>query len=197
MVWGELAKDAEESNRFDREKWIGIYIGILAVVLAICSMGGDNAAKEATLKNIAASNTWAFFQAKNMRRQLLRIEVDDLSIKLATDKTLTDTDKTLITGKIDEYKKVIADLTSDTKGEGLDQLWQKGKDLEAARDVAMAQDPYFDYAAALLQIGIVLASVAIIAEGSFLLIVSLILGAAGSFLTFNGFTLWATLPLLG
>ena len=52
----------------ERNKWIGVYIGVLAVLLAICGMGGGNAAKDATRANIEASNTWAFFQAKNMRR---------------------------------------------------------------------------------------------------------------------------------
>jgi len=197
VAWDELGRSAADANQRDRDKWIAAYIGLLAVVLAVCSMGGDNASKEATLRNIEASNTWAFFQAKNMRRHVLRVENDAWAIKLATDKSLIDADKALITAKVDEYKKQIDILTKDDKGEGLDQLWQKGKDLEAARDVAMKQDPYFDYAAALLQIAIVLASVSIISGGTLLLAISGALGAAGMFLTFNGFTLAYTLSFIG
>ena len=73
MAWDELGRMAEEDNNRDRERWIGVWIGALAVILAICSMGGNNAGKDATLKNIEAANTWAFFQAKNMRRQAVRM----------------------------------------------------------------------------------------------------------------------------
>ena len=197
MVWDELSRDAADDNQRARDKLIGVYIGILAVILAICSMGGDNAAKEATLRNIEASNTWAFFQAKNMRRQLLRIEVDEMELKLATDETLSEGDKGLYAAKLADYKKLIDTLTSDDKGEGLDQLFDKGKALEAARDQAMRQDPFFDYGSALLQIAIVLASIAIISGGTALLGVSGLLGAAGILMTINGFTLAVPLPFLG
>lgn len=57
MAFEALGRAAEEDNQRDRDRWIGVYIGILAVILAICSMGGDNAAKEATRNNIAATDT--------------------------------------------------------------------------------------------------------------------------------------------
>jgi hypothetical protein len=38
-------------------KWVGVYIGVLAVLLAICNVGGANAAKDATRTNIEAANT--------------------------------------------------------------------------------------------------------------------------------------------
>ncbi|MFY8080120.1 MAG: DUF4337 family protein, partial [Limnohabitans sp.] len=40
-------------------------ISILAMVLAIASLGGSNAMKEATQENILAANAYAFYQAKN------------------------------------------------------------------------------------------------------------------------------------
>lgn len=197
MVWDELRRDADDENRRDRDRWIGVYIGILAVILAICSMGGDNASKEATLRNIEASDTWAFFQAKNMRRQMLRLEVDELNIKLAAEPGMPEAAKTLVTNKLADYSKVIDQLTSDDKGEGLDQLFEKGKALEKERDRAMTQDPYFDYGSALLQIAIVLASISLITGGTSLILGSLVLGGIGTLLTINGFTLSFVVPLIG
>ncbi len=81
--------------------------------------------------------------------------------------------------------------------EGLDELFQRGKALEATRDIAMRQDPYFDYAQALLQIAIVLASVAIITKGTAILIASGLVGLAGTLLMLNGFTLAVAVPGLG
>jgi hypothetical protein len=61
----------------------------------------------------------------------------------------------------------------------------------------MAKDPYFDYGQALLQIAIVLASIAIVAGGSMLLMMSLVLGVSGAVLTLNGFVMLVSLPFVG
>ena len=59
-----MGREAERENSRRRDKLVGVYIGILAVVLAISSLGGNNADQDATQQNIAASNIWGFFQAK-------------------------------------------------------------------------------------------------------------------------------------
>lgn len=198
MVWDELGREADEENQRDRDKWIGVYIGVLAVILAICSMGGGNATKDATLKNIEASNTWAFFQAKHMRRHVLRLAADDLALTMLSNPALPVEARTAIESKIADYKKQDAELTSNPKtNEGLDELWARGKALEAERDLAMQRDPYFDYGEALLQIAIVLGGVAIISGGSFLIATSAVMGALGSLMTLNGFTLLLGIPFIG
>ena len=196
MVWDELSQIAEGENQRDRDKRIGVFIGILAVILALSSMGGDNAVADASNKNIEAANTWAFFQAKNMRRHVLRMQTEELDLKLQAEPNMPEAAKAAITKTIAAYKDQDQKLTSDpaTK-EGLDQLWEKAKALEAERDVALRRGPYFDTASACLQIAIVLASVAIISGGSLLLGVSALLGVVGAVLTFNGFTL--AVPLMG
>jgi len=203
MVWDELGRDAEAENIRDRDRWIGVYIGLLAVLLAVCAMGGGNAAADATMKNIEASNTWAFFQAKNMRRHVLRVELDDLSLRLLAEPDLTPEGRAAIEAKIADFRLQDGVLTIGDQAkpadqrEGLDQLFEKGKRLEAERDLAMRRGPYFDYGQALLQIAIVLASISIITRGTVLLAVSGVLGAAGAFLTLNGFTLALAIPGFG
>ena len=71
-------------DKDERSKWVGVYIGVLAVLLAICNVGGANATKDATHSNIAAANTWAFFQAKNIRRNSIGLAADDLELMLAS-----------------------------------------------------------------------------------------------------------------
>jgi hypothetical protein len=191
-VMERLKSDSEARN-----KWVGVYIGILAVLLAVCGVGGENAAKDATRTNIEASNTWAFFQAKNIRRHNLRVTIDDLEIRL-TEPGLSPATREAITKKIAEYKGTVQRLTSEPdKQEGLDELLVKGKALEAERDVALRKDPYFDWSQALLQIAIVLASVHLIVGNMPLLAMSGGLAALGILLMLNGFTLIASLPLLG
>lgn len=195
MALDEIASRDDAKPSTSRDKLIGVYIGILAVTLAICSMGGGNAAKDATLKNIEASNTWAFFQAKNARRQGLRLQADQLELSLESQPAIADDVKAKFTARIAEYRAQDAKLTSDPeKKEGLDELWEKGKSLEAERNEALQRDPYFDYGEALLQIAIVLASIAIIAGTNALLFGSFVLGALGAIATFGGFTLVFPLP---
>ena len=47
MAWDELGRDADRENSRHRDRLVGVYIGILAVVLAICSLGGSNAQQDA------------------------------------------------------------------------------------------------------------------------------------------------------
>lgn len=198
MVWDELKRDAQAENKGERDKLIGVFIAILAVILAICATGGSNASKEATLKNIEASNLWAFFQAKNMRRHVLRVQVDDLELRLLAEPEMPEAARSAITAKIAQYREQEKLLTSEPKTqEGLDELFKRAKALEADRDRAMRQDPYFDYGQALLQIAIVLASVALISTGNVAILASLVLGALGALLTLNGFTLALTVPFIG
>ncbi len=180
-----------------RDRLISVYIAVLAVVLAICALGGNNATKEAMGKNIEVANTWAFFQAKNMRRHTLRLQIDDLETFLATQPGLDDTARTTISETIARYRQQDTLLTSEpATGEGLDELFAKAKRLEAERDVALERDPYFDYGQAVLQIAIVLASVAIISGGSTLLVASALLGLLGGIFTVNGFTMLWQLPFI-
>ena len=74
-VLDRLKADKDELN-----KWVGVYIGVLAVLLAICNVGGANAAKDATRANIEASNTWAFYQAKTIRRTSYTLAADELEL---------------------------------------------------------------------------------------------------------------------
>jgi hypothetical protein len=198
MAFEDLGRDADRENSKGRDKLLGVYIAILAVILAICSLGGSNAQQDATQQNIAASNVWAFFQAKNARRQALRLHADEFDVMLKSTPAMPDDARKSIEEKIAGYKEQDKLLTSDPKGgEGLDELFNKGKSLEAQRDQSLQRGPYFDYGQALLQIAIVLASVAIISGGNLVLISSFVIGALGAVATVGGFTLAFPLPFAG
>jgi hypothetical protein len=187
----------EGGDKDDRSRWVGVYIGVLAVLLAICNVGGANATKDATHSNIAAANTWAFFQAKNIRRNAIGLAADDLELMLAAQPAVPDDVKKRFAEKIQAYRAQYQALTTDpVKQEGLDELFVKGKLLEMERDVALRKDPYFDWSQALLQIAIVLASVHLIIGNVWLLGLSGALGALGTLLMFNGFMLVVRLPFL-
>ena len=194
----DVSEVTEKTGSDRRSRWIGVYVGVLATLLAICTLGGGNATKDATRANIDAANTWAFFQAKNIRRSIYAVAADDLDLLLKANPGIPADAVTAMQAKIQAYRADVARFTSDKKsGEGLDELWSKAREIEKERDQALRRDPYFDVAQAMLQIAIVLASVALIANANVLLYFSALLGLVGSLLMANGFTLIAKLPFLG
>ncbi|MCZ7593906.1 MAG: DUF4337 domain-containing protein [Hyphomicrobium sp.] len=198
MAFKDLAEAIEDTGKKHRDRMIAVYIGVLAVLLAISGVGGGNATKEATARNIEASNTWAFFQAKNIRRHQLRLQITEFEALLAGQPALPEAARAMIEENIAKYRKDEVRLGSEPDtGEGLKELLVKGKVLEEQRNRAMLEDPFFDYGQALLQIAIVLASVAIITGGTSLLVLSGVLAALGAAATLNGYLLFWVPPLGG
>ena len=186
------------SDKDERNKWIGVYIGVLAVLLAICGVGGGNATKDSTRANIEAANTWAFFQAKNMRRNAIQLAATQLELTAAAQAGLPADVRKQFEDKIKDLRAQVQLPTTDpVRKEGLDELFTKAKALEVDRDVALRKDPYFDWSQALLQIGIVLASVHLIIGNMTLLGLSGALSFLGLLLMINGFTLAVNMPFLG
>jgi hypothetical protein len=188
-----------EKTRDSFKQRAAVTIAFFAMLLAITSLGGSNAGKEAVNNNVLASNYWNFFQAKNMRQTSFALAADQLELRLAqNDPALSPEAQAALKAKAEAYRKTVARYESepDTR-EGKKELIARAKEHEAARDHALKQDPYFDYAEALLQIAIVLISVAIVADLAWLSFVGGALGILGGLLTLNGFFLFVNLPFLG
>jgi hypothetical protein len=198
MKADEAAEMMDQEKTKDRFKQrAAVAIAFFAMMLAITGLGGNNATKEALNSNIMASNYWNFFQAKNMRQTAYVLAADQFELAWANDPALSPETKAELKKKLDGYRKTIAryDSEPDTR-EGKKELIQRAKEYEKQRDHALKQDPYFDYAEALLQIAIVLISVAIIADLVWLSFFGGAIGLIGSLLTLNGFTLWFEIPFL-
>jgi hypothetical protein len=197
------ADEAAEMMDKDKEqdlfkKRAAIAIAVCAMLLAICGLGGQNATKEALNENILASNFYNFFQAKNMRQTTYILAANELELAWSNDPALPAEAKAALRAKIEDYKKTIARYESEPETqEGKKELLVRAREHEEKRDHALAQDPYFDYAEALLQIAIVLISVSIIAEQVWLAFMGGGLGIIGAFLTLNGYLLLVKIPGLG
>lgn len=197
----EAAEDAAK-DRF--RNGAALWIAILAVLLAIGSLGGGNVAEDMVNSNIEASDTWAFYQAKNVRQTVNKVAADELETQLLIHgKSMDPAARAAIQKRIDDYRATVERYESEpdpeapddpTRGEGKKELRAKAESLTKQRDRAIEQDPNFDYAEVFFQIAIVLASVAILAMSRPVLWGSFLAGAIATLLTVNGYLLLFKLP---
>ena len=186
--------DAERARDTFKQR-AAITIAIFAMILAICGIGGSNAGKEALNNNVLASNYFSFFQAKNMRQTATELAADELELGWLNDPTVPEATRQAMRQRLEQYRKTIARYESEPETrEGKKELIARAREHEEKRDHALKQDPYFDYAEALLQIAIVLISVAIVADLAWLAFFGGAIGILGTLLTINGFYLLVEIP---
>ena len=171
---------------------VALTTAIFAVILAVSSLGGNNAMKEMLLAQQQASDQWAFYQAKNIREHFYRSQKQQLELDLLEKETLKP-----------EVRKRYAELLQQTTREEArynvekKEIEKEAKHLEHERDINRGKDPYFDYAEVLLQIAIVMSSIAILAHSRLMFGFSLVSATLGALLAANGFLMIVRLPFFG
>lgn len=146
----ELHENAEHAKEpFD--KMVAVTMAIIAALLAVDGVMAHLLTTEELLLQSKASDQWSYYQAKSIRRYNSEIAADvargfheeaaDLVLKYK--------------GNIEKYKKE-ADEVSD-----------KAKEFEAESRMKGDQAHRLDYGEVFLELGIVLASLAILAKRSF------------------------------
>jgi hypothetical protein len=186
--------EGRTADRF--KKLTAIYLGVVAMLLAIASLGGANATKAMLNANIQASDTYAFYQAKYLRQTTYRLVADQLEAVLATQADLAPQRRDKIAQEVARYRQRADGFESEPKtGTGKQELLAKARSWEQKRDRAARQDPNFDLAEALFQIAIVLGAVSIVADARWLVGLSSVLTALAVLLTLNGLFLLVELPL--
>ena len=184
---------APNHDRFRR--LTAVYVGVVAMLLAISALGGAEATKEMLNANIHASDTYAFYQSKYIRQVLLQTAAEELELTAAASGSLEPEQRARVDQLVKRYRDTALRYESEpATGEGKKELMARANRWEHARDKAAARLPNFEYAEALFQIAIVLGSVAIVAASPWLLGLSGVLAACGLALTINGYLLLVPLP---
>ncbi|WP_431016170.1 DUF4337 domain-containing protein [Bradyrhizobium pachyrhizi] len=155
----EHAEHAEHAS--GENKKIALLIAVIALCLALSETLGKGAQTESISKNVEASNLWAFFQAKSIRRTAVQTAAEQGKLNLAT--TTDEAARAALQKQIDDWQKTAARYRSEPEtGEGSEQLSERAKHAEHERDEATAKYHHFELASAAFQIAIVLASATII-----------------------------------
>jgi hypothetical protein len=180
---GHEKKPAENQN-----KKIALLISIIALLLAVSETLGKSAQTVGIELNIKASDAWNFFQAKTIRQTTLRTAAEALAIEVAA--RPDDAYKAAMTKQVEAWNATVKRYDSDPKEkDGRKELRAQAEQYERERDKAMARYHNYELGSAAYQIGIVLASAAVITG-----MIALAYGAAGVAgvgLIFTGFGLFA------
>jgi hypothetical protein len=156
MEQADQAKEASNENRK-----IALLIAVIALCLALSETLGKGAQTESIAKNVEASNLWAFFQAKSIRRTTVQTAAEQARLGLGA--AGDDAAKAAVQKQIDDWQKTAARYRSEPETkEGTEQLSERAKLAEEERDLAQAKYHHYELASAAFQIGIVLASASII-----------------------------------
>jgi flagellar motor protein MotB len=179
-----------ESASFNKR--VALVISVLALFLALSETMGKSAQTAALNFQIEASNLWNFFQAKNIRRTATLVAAEQTKLDIPS--TADEAQKAAKQKQVDEWTKVAARYRSepeagDGKGEGTVELSKRAIEEQHKRDLSLARYHHYEVASAAFQIGIVLASAAVITGMAILVWLAAGLGLVG--LAFTGIGLFA------
>ena len=180
-----------KAKRFTRR--VALATALYAVILAITALGGNYSMKEMLLAQQEAANQWAFYQAKNMRENLYKIQRSNLEADLEERAGhLRPEARARLESRIKKAGDEEARYAREKK-----EIEGEARKAEHERDLNKKRDPYFDFAEVLLQISIVMGSIAILSSSRPVFCFSLAVAAVGAILSFNGFTLLFRVPFMG
>ena len=170
----EHLEHAAEGHEGKGHSRAALTIAVMAAALALTEFVAKDAQMEYLTNHIAASDTWAQYQAKSVRRTVLSAEAAMLqSLPAANDPGV---------------QKRIADalanaerMHSEPGADGMDQLAEKAHAEEHLRDHEMHRTHELEIASSGLQISIVLASISVVVDLPLFMIASIVLGIASAF----------------
>jgi len=158
-------------------KKIALLISVMALLLALAEMFGKSAQTEGISFNIKASDSWNFFQAKTIRQTTLRTAAQALALEAAT---APDQARAALLKQADDWMNTVARYESDpVEKDGRKELRAQAEAYEHQRDTQLARYHHYEFASAAYQIGIVLASAAVITGIMALVYAAIGLGVIG------------------
>jgi len=146
------------------DKRVAASMAIIAALLAIVSVGAHIYTTEELLAQQQASDQWAYYQAKDIRRYDSEIALDVLK---ATKNDSIDKRLQHYNDNAERYDKERAEIQN------------KARELEAERDLHQKQAFRLEFGEIFLEVGIVLASLSILIKAPAIWYASLLSAIAG------------------
>jgi hypothetical protein len=182
----EHAEHAEHASHSNKK--IALVIAVLALFLSFSETLGKSSQTAAITYNVATNDLWSFFQAKTIRATILTTAAEQAQVE--ADRTTDADGRAKLLKLVEGWKKTVARYNDEPEtGEGRKQLVERAKQAEEKRELALARYHQYEFASAAFQIGIVLASSAVITGIVALAYLAGLVGIGG--LGFMALGLWA------
>jgi hypothetical protein len=137
-------------------KKVALVIAVLALFLAISETLSKAYQTEVITKQVEASNLWAFFQAKSIRKTSTEVALHTAQISPQADDPKVVEQMKKWAGAVKRYD------TEPETGEGRKELAERAKKAQALGELANHKYHNLEISSGVLQVAIVLASSAII-----------------------------------
>ncbi len=172
----ELQEHAEEGRHDTTLAPVSLTMAILAVLVALVTLLGHRAHTEELLLQNKATDHWAYYQAKNIRRHTYELFLDLLSVGEAKNNQRAEIVQKKYEHEIERYKDEQKEIEAEARK------------LEKETDLARRKADRFDLGEGFLEAGLVIASITLLTRrrifwkfGMLLGLVGVIVAAAGLF----------------
>jgi hypothetical protein len=160
------------------ETWITRTTAILAVVAAISSGRWGACNLQAILEQGKVNDTWAYYQSKSMKQHEAE-QTRDLAAALSSGSSPNQ-------AALEQLKQQMADEAKREEQDKNDQQ-QAALDFQKSRDHYVESSFWFEISFAVLQLGVILCTIASGARHKLPWTVGVVLGVCGLLLLINGF----------
>jgi hypothetical protein len=162
----ELEEQAEEAAQHNLAP-VTVTMAILAVLVAAVSLLGHRAHTEEMLAQTKATDHWAYYQAKEIRRRNYELFVDEMSVFALQKSEQADKIKQKYEKEIERYKEEGQDIQADAR--------KAEEEVAAERHHAN----YFDLGEVLLEAALVICSITVLTRKRFFWYLGSALGLVG------------------
>jgi len=156
---------------------VSVTMSILAVLVACVTVLGHRAHTEELSREIQAASRWTQYQAKSIRQNEAENTSDIVALVASLDKEKGESLKRKYEAKVQHYTSDKSDVSKEAK------------DLEAERDRAAHKADRFDGGENLIEIGLVICSITLLAKKKFFWFSGMAVAAAGLAVALTGFLL--------
>ncbi len=171
----ELQENAEHARTNPSLAPISVTMAILAVCVAVVSLMGHRSHTEELMMQNRATDQWAYYQAKNIRRHNYEMGVDLLSLVEFKDKEKESKVREKYQKEAERYTKEQAEIE------------EQAKDFENESGRAQRKADRYDLGEVFLEIALVISSLALLSRKQMFWYLGILSGVAGLGIAVTGF----------
>jgi len=171
----ELQENAEHGAHEPSLAPVTLTMAIFAVLVAGVSLLGHRAHTEELLLQTKATDQWAYYQAKDIRRRSYEVFLDEISLLTPQNAELAAKTKQKYTQEVERYRKEQGDIEAEAKK------------AEAEVSIERRRADRFDLGEVMLEAGLVICSITLMTRKQAFWLTGMTLGLVGLGIAAAGF----------